>query len=127
MRATAILSLVIFFLAAAAADGKERVAHLTGSGSSTTQEFEVQAPWILDWRVNSDFPQSMAIEITLLDGATGFHKGLVLQTKQRGNGVRMFRESGRFRLRISATLADWDLRVEELTEEEAEAYTPAGR
>ena len=69
----------------------------------------------------------MAIEISLVDGPTSFHKGLVLQTKQPGNGVRLFRESGSFRFRISSTLTDWRLRIEELTREEAEQYTPRGR
>ncbi|ANO52460.1 hypothetical protein BA177_15850 [Woeseia oceani] len=103
---------------------KEQVAKYSGSGSFTTAEFEVTAPWILDWRVNSEFQGSMAIEISLVDGGTGFHKGLILQTKRPGNGVRLFRESGRYRFRISSTLARWDLKVEELTREEAEQYTP---
>ena len=69
--------------------------------------------------------KSMAIEVHLVDGRTGFHKGLILQTKYPGNGVRLFNESGTFRLRVSATLSRWNLKVEELTREEAELYTPA--
>ncbi|MEQ8205329.1 MAG: hypothetical protein RIA65_04070 [Woeseia sp.] len=103
---------------------KEQVGQYSGSGSFTTAEFEVTAPWILDWRVNSEFQGSMAIEVSLIDGGTGFHKGLILQTKRPGNGVRLFRESGRYRFRISSTLARWDLKVEELTREEAELYKP---
>ena len=103
----------------------ELVRQFSGKGFATTAEFEVEAPWILDWRVNSDYQKSMAIEIHLVDGTTGFHKGLVLQTKYPGNGVRLFNESGRFRFRISATLSRWDLKVMELTPEEAELYTPA--
>lgn len=108
------------------AGSKELVRQFTGSGGTTTAEFEVQAPWILDWRVNSDFQGAMAIEISLVDGATGFHKGLLLQTKRPGNGVKLFNESGTFRFRISATFARWDLKVEELSREEAELYTPRG-
>lgn len=108
------------------AGSKELVRQFTGSGGTTTAEFEVQAPWILDWRVNSDFQGAMAIEISLVDGATGFHKGLLLQTKRPGNGVKLFNESGTFRFRISATFARWDLKVEELGREEAELYKPRG-
>lgn len=107
-----------------AAGAAELVKEFSGTGATTTAEFEVQAPWILDWRVNSDYQQSMAIEVHLVDGATGFHKGLILQTKYAGNGVRLFNESGRFRFRISATLARWNLRVERLSREEAKLYTP---
>lgn len=95
-----------------------------GSQSMTTREFTADAPWIVDWRVNSEFQGSMAIEISLVDGPTSYHKGLIVQTKQPGNGVRMFNESGSFRFRISSTLAKWTLRVEELTREEAEQYRP---
>ena len=89
---------------------------------STTAEFEVRAPWILDWRVNSDYQGSLAIEISLVDATTGFHTGLVLQTKRPGNGVRMFNRSGKFRFRISSTLVRWNLKVEQLSRDEAELY-----
>ncbi len=119
--------LVLAFASAAAATaaaGAELVKEFSGQGATTTAEFEVQAPWILDWRVNSDYQQSMLIEIHLVDGATGFHKGLILKTRRAGNGVRLFNQSGRFRFRISATLARWNLKVEKLTRKEAELYTP---
>ena len=102
----------------------ELVAEFEGRGAATTREFEVQAPWILDWRVNSEYQKAMAIEVHLVDSLTGFHKGLILQTKYAGNGVRLFNESGRFKFRVSATLADWRFKVEELTRDEAELYTP---
>jgi hypothetical protein len=100
------------------------VTRLSGSESATTRDFDVQAPWILDWRVSTDFPQAMAIEISLVDAVTGFHDGQILQTKYQGNGVRLFNKSGRFRFRVSSTLTKWNLRVEELTRQEAEEYKP---
>lgn len=106
------------------ASSAELVKEFSGIGATTTAEFEVHAPWILDWRVNSEYQKAMRIEVHLVDGVTGFHKGLILETKYAGNGVRMFKESGRFRFRISATLARWNLRIKELTREEAELYTP---
>ncbi len=117
-------TLVLGLLLCISVGSKETVRQFTGTDGLTTAEFEVQAPWILDWRVNSDFQGAMAIEIALVDGTSGFHKGLILQTKRPGNGVKLFKESGRYRFRVSSTLARWDLKVEELSREEALLYTP---
>lgn len=106
------------------AGSKELIKQFSGSGNATTDWFEVQAPWILDWRANSEFQGSMALEISLVDGNTGFHQGLLVQTKRPGDGIRLFNTSGRYRFRVSATLARWTLIVEELSREEAKLYTP---
>lgn len=102
----------------------EQVVEFTGWRSMQTAEFEVQSPWVLDWRVTSDFGEGLAVEVSLLQGGSGAHLGNVLKTSRTGNGVRMFSESGRFAFRVNSTLANWTLRVEQLTREEAEAYTP---
>ena len=47
------------------ASSAELIGKFTGSGSGETAEFEVQAPWLLDWRVNSDYPQMLGIEVSL--------------------------------------------------------------
>ncbi|MDZ7644614.1 MAG: hypothetical protein U5K76_10585 [Woeseiaceae bacterium] len=120
---TALFTLIF---ASLSAGSEERVRQFTGERTTTTAEFEVEAPWILDWRVNSEFQGSMAIEISLVDGKTGFHEGLLVQTKRPGDGVKLFREGGSYRFRISSTLTYYDLRVIELTLQEAEAYTPRG-
>jgi hypothetical protein len=118
-----ILSLILASLALPVA-GADLVREFSGDGAATTAEFEVEAPWILDWRVNSEFQRAMAIEIHLVDSLTGLHRGLILQTKYPGNGVKLFNQSGRYKFRISSTLARWNLRIEELTPAEAELYTP---
>ena len=102
----------------------ELVTEFSGRGAATTREFEVKAPWILDWRVNSEYQRRMKIEIHLVDGVTGFHRGQILKEWQAANGVRLFNESGRYRLRISTSFANWRLKIEELTPDEAELYTP---
>ena len=107
--------------------GAELVREFSGEGITTTTEFEVEAPWILDWRVNSDYQRNMAIEVHLVDSLTGLHRGLILQTKYPGNGVKLFNQGGRYKFRVSATFARWHLKVEELTREEAELYTPRGQ
>jgi hypothetical protein len=102
----------------------ERIAEFKGSGSMRTAEFEVNAPWILDWRVTSTFSEGLAVDVSLMEAGTDAHLGNVLKTKRTGNGVRMFSESGHFSFRVNSTLANWTLRVEQLTREEAELYQP---
>lgn len=111
------------------ASAERLVREFSGSAPTTTLEFEVKAPWILDWRVTSEYQQFMALEVHLLDGATGFHKGLLVKMRRldrarSNNGVRMFNQSGSFRFQVSSTHAKWHLKVIELTREEAERYTP---
>jgi hypothetical protein len=60
----------------------------------------------------------------LLDGKTRMHKGVILRTRRTGNGVKLFQESGTFRFRISSGLANYHLKVQEISEEDAELYTP---
>jgi len=118
-----VLSLLLSSISTEAT-GAELIGKFTGSGSGETAEFEVQAPWLLDWRVNSDYPQMLGIEVSLIDAKFGTHAGYVLKTKYAGNGVRLFDEGGRYRLKVDATLAKWILKVEQLSREEAEQYTP---
>jgi len=103
---------------------KDLVREFSGTGNSTTAEFEVESPWLLDWRVNGDFPESMAIEVDLFNAATNEYEGRVLMTKQVGDGVRLFMQGGRYYFKVNSTLVNWTLRVEQLTEEEAKAYKP---
>lgn len=100
------------------------VADYRGSASRHTPEFEVRAPWILEWRVTTEGAHDSAVEVSLESAPLGVHEGRVLMTKQPGNGVRLFRRDGRFTFRVDASFANWSLRVIELTEEEAAAYTP---
>ena len=106
---------------------KEMVREFRGSRSTTTAEFEVRAPWILDWRVSGEYPGTMAVEVSLLEAGTGVHQGVALRTKWQGNGVRLFDQSGTFQFQVNSNLAEWTLKVEQLTREEAQAYTPKTR
>lgn len=102
----------------------ELVATFTGERTMQTSEFEVDGPWILDWRISGDYARDMAVDVTLIEAGTQRHVGNVLKTKWSGNGVRMFEDSGRFFFRVDSTLSKWILKVEQLTREEAELYTP---
>lgn len=113
-------------LAGHVVDGRaeQLIREFSGSRSTETAEFEVKAPWLIDWRVNSEFPSSMGISVSLAYGVTGYYAGKVFKTKTPGNGVRLIQESGRFKFKVDAAVADWTLKVIQLTPGEAEQYTP---
>ncbi len=106
------------------AQGQQTVAEFSGNNNKTTTEFEVRAPWILSWRVTGSYTGSVGFELMLLDGKTRMHKGVVLRLRRTGNGVKLFNEGGTFRFRISSGLANYHLKVEEISEEDAKLYTP---
>jgi len=122
-RFIAAVALFLMF-AAAPADAKTRVAEFHGTGNTTTAIFRVESPWILDWRLDGDFDQLVGLEVTLIEAKTSRHVGRVVYTKRRGNGVKLFNSSGLYQLRISSTLARWSIKIDQLTREEAELYTP---
>jgi hypothetical protein len=103
---------------------EELIKEFKGSRSTSTLEFEVRDPWILDWRISGDPNQMTAVDVALFNAATGVHEGGVFRAKMPTNGVRLFNQSGRFYLRVDSTLMSWTLKVIQLTKEEAEAYTP---
>ena len=118
------MCVLLLVLVALPASGKETVKDFSGTGNSTTQIFTVKSPWLLDWRVDGDFDRLVALDISLIDARSGRHIGRVLHTKYKGNGVKLFRDSGSFQLRISSTLARWRIRIQQITDEEAKLYTP---
>jgi len=115
---------LMLLLATQSASAEELIVEFNGSGNRTTAEFKVQGPWILDWRINSDYTHMLSFDLDLVDGRTGVLKGSILRTKHLGNGVRLFNESGSFRFRINGSFIDWYLKVKMLTPAEAELYTP---
>ncbi|MEE4162128.1 MAG: hypothetical protein V2I25_06425 [Woeseiaceae bacterium] len=123
IRAAAAIILLVSTLTTTAL-AKELVKEFQGSGNRTTAEFQVEGPWILDWRLDGDFDTLVALDVTLIDARNGRHLGRVLHTKYKGNGVKLFEKGGRYRLRVSSTLARWTFKVEQITPEEAELYTP---
>jgi len=119
-----ILAITLLTLAQGSAFAGEVVREFRGSHSTTTAEFEVRAPWILDWRIVTDYPGQMAVDISLVDVQTGAFEGSVLKTQWPGNGVRMFEQSSRYQFKVVSNLSEWTLRVEQLSRAEAEQYTP---
>jgi hypothetical protein len=119
-----ILATTLVILAQNSAFAGEVVREFRGSYSTTTADFEVRAPWILDWRIVTDYPGQMGLDISLVDAQTGAFEGSVLKTQWPGNGVRLFEEGGRFQFKVVSNLSDWTLKVEQLSRAEAEQHTP---
>ncbi|MGI9262816.1 MAG: hypothetical protein ACR2QR_12305 [Woeseiaceae bacterium] len=106
------------------ANGEELVAEYQGSGNRTTTEFTVEAPWILDWRINSDYNKMISFDLDLVDGTTGVLIGNIKSAKSLGNGVRLFNSGGKYRFRVNGSFIRWHLKIKELTAAEAALYTP---
>ena len=123
MKRLSLIALTVL-LFAPIANAQILVREFSGTGNTETAEFFVEGPWLLDWRLDGDYSAMMALEIHLLEARGGRHVGRVLRTQRRGNGVKLFEEGGSYKLRISSTLARWRVRIEQITEEEAELYTP---
>ena len=123
IRAAAAIVLLVSTLTTTAL-AKELVKEFRGTGNRTTAEFEGEGPWVLDWRLDGDFDTLVALDVTLVDARNGRHVGRVLHTKYKGNGVKLFEKGGRYRLRVSSTLARWTFKIEQITPEEGELYTP---
>ncbi|MDH3787508.1 MAG: hypothetical protein OES53_02980 [Xanthomonadales bacterium] len=120
LRSAAFLTLFL----AMDASAEQLLREFSGSRSTETVEFEVKAPWLVDWRVNSDYPSSMGIAVTLAYGGTDAFAGKVFKTKSPGNGLRLIEEGGRFRFKVDATITDWTLKVIQLSPDEVEQYKP---
>ncbi len=117
----ALLGLALCSVAAA----ENVVMEFKSSTSRNSPEFEVRAPWILEWRISTEGAYESAVDISLEEAGTSAYQGRVLMTKYPGNGVKLFKEySGRYYFRVNSSFATWTLKVIELTEQEAEQYAP---
>jgi hypothetical protein len=114
----------VVVLVATSVSGAEIIKEFRGSNSTTTAEFRVDGPWLLDWRLDSDFSNLVALDITLVEAKTGRHLGRILHTKRKGNGLKLFNDGGVYQLRISSTLGRWTIKIQQITAEEAPLYTP---
>jgi hypothetical protein len=122
LKRTAVAALLLSVVTSVS--GSQLVREFRGTNNSMTPEFTVEAPWILDWRLDGDYDQLVALDVTLVEAKTGRHVGQILHTKRKGNGVRLFAQGGTYQLRVSGSLARWTLKIKQLTPEEAELYTP---
>ena len=122
------LHLVFWLLLAAPIAQAERIVkEFSGSENTTTTMFTVESPWLLDWRLDADYENFVALEISLVEAHGGRHVGRVLRTQRKGNGIKLFEEGGTYQLRVSTTLARWRIKIIQISDEEAERYTPRGQ
>jgi len=120
----AIALFIALGVVAPGAHAERQVAQFSGDSSGNTAEFEVTAPWIMDWLVAGDPGQYEVVSMALVNAETGGYEGVALKTKTAGNGVRLFEQSGRYYFRVDASMMDWNIKVIELTADEAEQYKP---
>jgi hypothetical protein len=118
---------ILLLFAAPLAGAEQVVKEFSGTGNTTTAMFTVEAPWLLDWRLDADYEALTALDITLVEAHGGRHVGRVLHTKRKGNGLKKFEEGGTYQLRISSTLARWRVKIIQISKEEGELYTPRGQ
>jgi hypothetical protein len=124
MRLGRIFAVMLLLGGTATASAAQLVREFSGNSNTTTVAFSVESPWIMDWRLDADYDQLVALDITLVEAKTGRHVGRILHTKNKGNGIKLFYEAGNYQMRISSTLARWRIRIEQLTDEEAQLYVP---
>ena len=100
------------------------IAEFSGESNRNTGDFEVRAPWIMDWMVSGEAGQYEVVDIALVNASTGVFEGVAVRSKTAGNGVRLFEQSGRFYFRVDASMMNWKIKVIQLSAEEAERYKP---
>jgi hypothetical protein len=106
----------LFPLLASAVDPEPLIARFSGHGAQKTDEFEVKGPWLLDWQVNSEFPELVSTVVRLEDAGTLDTIGIVADFHGVGNGLKVFPNSGRFRFDVSGNDVDWILEVREISD-----------
>lgn len=119
-----LTAIALLLLASTGAEAADTVKEFRGTGNTTTSIFTVESPWLIDWRLDGDYEQLVALDITLVEAHSGRHVGRVLHTKRKGNGLKLFNQSGQYQLRISSTLARWTIKIQQIQPEEADLYTP---
>lgn len=102
----------------AVADDTDRMV-FRGEASGRTGVFETEGPWTLDWTTRSDTPLSATFEMRLLDGATGDFVGRIIEMHGVGRGLKLFEQGGSFQIAVVASSTAWDLRVSEVSKEQA--------
>jgi hypothetical protein len=115
---------IIAVIAPVANSAEELVTEFKGTSSTVTSSFSVDGPWLLDWRVNSDYLYSMAIDIVLLDAETGLQVGRVKHKKEPDNGLRLFEQGGRYKVRIDSSHTRWQVKIIQISKADVERYTP---
>jgi hypothetical protein len=108
-----LMTSLVLFSNLAAAD----VQKLSGKDSGKPPAFTVDGPWTMDWSARSDFLDLASIELRLHDATSGEFIGLVAEVKGVGSGLKLFENSGSFQLVVVGTLVEWDIEIQEISQE----------
>ncbi len=103
-------------LIAASAVAQQPLAKFSGEGNGRTSDFSINGPWLLDWRVESEFPE-IATTTMRLEGSSAEAGGIIAEVTGAGNGLKLFRASGTFYVSVEAQNAKWRIEVSEISEE----------
>jgi len=78
----------------------------------------------MDWLVSGDPGQYEVVDVALVNAITGAFEGVAIKTKTAGNGVRLIEQAGRYYFRVDAAMMKWNIKVVQLTPQEAKQYKP---
>ena len=117
----AILLALLFGLTPAA-HAKELVQQFSGDVSADTPEFEVLAPWIVEWRITGEPNPMAAADISLMNADTGTMAGQVLRTGRASERGKLFKQSGHYYFHVKSSKMHWALHVLEVSPKEARQY-----
>ena len=114
---TILMTTMVLLGSVATAD----VQRLSGKDNGKPPAFTVDGPWTMDWSARSDFPLSASIDIRLHDGTTGEFIGMVAEIKGTGRGLKLFEDAGTFQVVVVGTFVEWDIEIQEISEEAIES------
>lgn len=107
-------------LGVATAAAQAVVERFAGSGPGSTETFTVEGPWLLNWRVGSEFPLLAHLEVHLYEEPSGRFVGLAVNYSGVGSGQKIIAEGGQYRIVVAGRSMDWAVEVEEARREVAE-------
>ena len=70
-----LATLLIVIVMATTASAKQLVKEFRGTGNTTTAAFQVEGPWILDWRLDGDYDTRFRIAADAVDLLLGKPSG----------------------------------------------------
>jgi hypothetical protein len=120
---TFISALLMIFMLLFSSLAATDVQKLSGKDSGKPPAFTVGGPWTMDWRARSDSVDLASIELRLYDGMSGEFIGLIAEIKGAGRGLKLFENGGTFRVVVVGTLVEWDIEIQEISEEQAATLT----
>ncbi|MEM7611103.1 MAG: hypothetical protein AAF270_05460 [Pseudomonadota bacterium] len=116
-----VMSLVAIAWGSGVSSGlAQETLQFSGTESDSTATFEMNGPWLLDWRAMSDTPLAAMVELRLHDGESGRFLGTIAQLQGTGRGLKLFEQSGTYAIAVSASNVLWEIDISPLDKAQAE-------